>query len=160
MRDFCDGMQGAALDKPCVDHTGLTARYDFNLKWTPDESQFIPLGGYHPPATEDPNAPPALTIAIQEQLGLKIDSAKAPAPVFVIDKAGKALRELANTLSTPKTSGKPHNAHQIKHLRATKNLPISFTLIGKIEIERSKAPVKELGPKCFICNTLEISCLL
>ena len=89
MKDFCDGMQSAVTDKPVVDHTGLTARYDFNLKWTPDESQFAVFGGYKAPATEDPNAPPSLSTALQEQLGLKIDAVKAPAEVFVIDHIEK-----------------------------------------------------------------------
>jgi uncharacterized protein (TIGR03435 family) len=90
MKDFCDGMQGAVMDKPVVDHTGLmAARYDFTLNWTPDESQFAVFGGYKPPATEDPNAPPALSTALQEQLGLKIDAVKAPAEVFVIDHIEK-----------------------------------------------------------------------
>jgi uncharacterized protein (TIGR03435 family) len=89
MKDFCDGMQAAVMDKPVVDHTGLTARYDFNLNWTPDESQFEAMGGFKPPATEDPNAPPALSTAMQEQLGLKFDAVKAPADVFVIDHVEK-----------------------------------------------------------------------
>jgi len=89
MKDFCDGMQSAVMDKPVVDHTGLTARYDFNLNWTPDESQFESMGGFKPPATEDPNAPPALSTAMQEQLGLKFDATKAPADVFVIDHVEK-----------------------------------------------------------------------
>lgn len=89
MKDFCDGMQSAVMDKPVVDHTGLTARYDFNLNWTPDESQFESMGGFKPPTTEDPNAPPALSTAMQEQLGLKFDATKAPADVFVIDHVEK-----------------------------------------------------------------------
>jgi uncharacterized protein (TIGR03435 family) len=44
MKDFCEGMQDAVMDKPVVDHTGLTERYDFALKWTPDESQFAQMG--------------------------------------------------------------------------------------------------------------------
>ena len=89
MKDFCDGMQGAVTDRPVVDHTGLTARYDFTLKWTPDESQFAVFGGYKAPATEEPNAPPSLSTALQEQLGLKMDAVKAPAEVFVIDHIEK-----------------------------------------------------------------------
>jgi uncharacterized protein (TIGR03435 family) len=90
IKDFCDGMQGSALDKPVVDHTGLTGRYDFTLDWTPDETQFLQFGPRPPaPATEDPNAPPALNTAIQEQLGLKIDAIKAPADAFVIDHVEK-----------------------------------------------------------------------
>ncbi len=38
MKDFCHGMQEAVMDKPVVDQTGLTDRYDFNLNWTPDQS--------------------------------------------------------------------------------------------------------------------------
>jgi uncharacterized protein (TIGR03435 family) len=89
MKDFCDGMQAAVMDKPVVDHTGLTARYDFTLNWTPDESQFEAMGGYRPPTTEDPNAPPVLSTAMQEQLGLKFDAVKASADVFVIDHVEK-----------------------------------------------------------------------
>jgi len=89
MKDFCDGMQAAVMDKPVVDHTGLTARYDFNLNWTPDESQFEAMGGFKPPTADDPNAPPALSTAMQEQLGLKFEATKAPADVFVIDHVEK-----------------------------------------------------------------------
>jgi uncharacterized protein (TIGR03435 family) len=98
MKDFCDGMQGSAMDKPVVDHTGLTGRYDFTLNWTPDDSQFAQMGGPRrppsptgagTPVADDPNAPPALSTAMQEQLGLKFDSVKAPADVFVIDHVEK-----------------------------------------------------------------------
>jgi uncharacterized protein (TIGR03435 family) len=100
MKDFCDGMQGSAMDKPVVDHTGLTARYDFTLNWTPDDSQFVQMGVPRrpPPPTgsttattpaEDPNAPPSLSTAMQEQLGLKFEVTKAPADVFVIDHVEK-----------------------------------------------------------------------
>jgi uncharacterized protein (TIGR03435 family) len=90
MKDFCDGMQAAVMDKPVVDHTGLTARYDFTLTWTPDDSQFEAMGPKPPPpTTEDPNPPPALSTAMQEQLGLKFEAVKAPADVFVIDHVEK-----------------------------------------------------------------------
>ncbi|HXE07001.1 MAG TPA: TIGR03435 family protein [Acidobacteriaceae bacterium] len=89
MKDFCDGMQGAVMDKPVVDQTGLTQRYDFTLSWTPDESQFAVLGGYKAPAQEDPNAPPSLYTALQEQLGLKMENTKANVETFVIDSIQK-----------------------------------------------------------------------
>jgi uncharacterized protein (TIGR03435 family) len=90
MKDFCDGMQGSAMDKPVVDHTGLTDRYDFTLKWTPDDSQFAQFGP-RPPQKEsdDPNAPPSLYTALTEQLGLKMDPVKAMADVTVIDHVEK-----------------------------------------------------------------------
>jgi uncharacterized protein (TIGR03435 family) len=83
MTEFANVMQSAVLDRPVVDQTGLSGRFDFTLIWTPDQSQF---GGRGVPApTDDPNAPPGLFTAIQEQLGLKLDSTKAPVDVLVID---------------------------------------------------------------------------
>jgi uncharacterized protein (TIGR03435 family) len=90
MADFCHGMQEAVMDKPVVDQTGLTDRYDFNLNWTPDQSQFAAMGGnVPPPNTDDPNAPPSLYVALQEQLGLKLESGKAQVDVMVIDNVEK-----------------------------------------------------------------------
>lgn len=89
MKDFCDGMQGAVMDRPVVDHTGLTARYDFNLNWTADESQFASLGIRVPPPTDDPKAPPDLYRALDEQLGLKLEATKANAEAFVVDHVEK-----------------------------------------------------------------------
>ena len=83
MSDFAHGMQEVILDKPVVDETGLPDRYDFDLKWKTDE----PLPGVSAP-TEDRNdsdVPPGLYTAIQEQLGLKIESTKTPVEVLVID---------------------------------------------------------------------------
>jgi uncharacterized protein (TIGR03435 family) len=64
------------LDRPVVDQTGLTRRYDFQLKWTQDETR----------APTDGSAPPGLFTAIQEQIGLKLEPTKAMADVLVVDK--------------------------------------------------------------------------
>jgi uncharacterized protein (TIGR03435 family) len=88
MKDFCDGMQGAVMDRPVVDHTGLTVRYDFELNWTPDDSQFAVFGP-RPAPKDDPNAPPSLYTALPEQLGLKLEATKAMTDVFVIDHVEK-----------------------------------------------------------------------
>jgi uncharacterized protein (TIGR03435 family) len=90
MTDFAQLMQGAVLDRPVVDQTGLSGRFDFTLTWTPDQGQFASFGGVPASAaTDDPNAPPGLFTAIQEQLGLKLDSTKASADVIVIDRVEK-----------------------------------------------------------------------
>lgn len=90
MEDFCRGMQGAVMDKPVVDQTGLKDRYDFNLNWTPDQSQFTAMGANVPqPNLDDPNAPPSLYTALQEELGLKLEPTKAKAQAFVIDHVEK-----------------------------------------------------------------------
>ena len=44
MADFAAVMQTAVLDRPVVDQTGLTGRYDFTLTWTPDDTQFRSSG--------------------------------------------------------------------------------------------------------------------
>jgi len=86
MGDFASVMQGTVLDRPVVDRTGLQGRFDFMLNWTPDEGQFrgIPI-----PPTTDPNAPPGLFTAIQEQIGIKMDRMNAPVEVIVIDRVEK-----------------------------------------------------------------------
>jgi len=89
MNQFASWMQTAAMDKPVIDQTGLTARYDFHLKWTADESQFATFRGTNgpvqPSAGDNPNAPPSLYTALQEQLGLRFTAIKAMVDVIVID---------------------------------------------------------------------------
>ena len=77
MADFADGMQASFMDRPVVDQTGLTGRYDFLLKWTPDESQ-----------STGPE-PPGLYTSIEQQLGLKLTPARARVHVLVIDRIEK-----------------------------------------------------------------------
>ena len=89
MGDFSGVMQAVVLDRPMVDQTSLAGRFDFTLTWTPDETQFGGRGGQAPPAADPANAPPGLFTAIQEQLGLKLESTKLPVDVFVIDRLEK-----------------------------------------------------------------------
>jgi uncharacterized protein (TIGR03435 family) len=68
---------------PVTDNTGLTARYDIDLKWTPDEVGTQP----HAPnvtAAPDPTGGPSIFTAIQE-LGLRLEPKKSSIEVFVID---------------------------------------------------------------------------
>jgi uncharacterized protein (TIGR03435 family) len=77
-----------SLDKPVVDQSGLSERYDFTVTFTPDPSQAALLGGPSP-AANNPDAAPDLFTAFQQQLGLKLESTKAPVDVMVIDKVEK-----------------------------------------------------------------------
>ncbi|WP_109488100.1 M56 family metallopeptidase [Occallatibacter savannae] len=80
----------ALVGRSVVDKTGLTGNYDFNLKWTPDEStmpRMAPGAGGPPPQADssiDPNGPTLFT-ALEEQLGLKLQSEKGKVDVIVID---------------------------------------------------------------------------
>lgn len=87
MADFAQLLQSALLDRPVVDQTGLPGRWDFTLKWTPDDAQFAAMGAKAPPpsTTDAADAPPQLLTAIREQLGLKLEAAKTPVDVVVID---------------------------------------------------------------------------
>ncbi len=89
MSDFAGVMQTAVLDRPVVDQSGLAGRYDFTLTWTPDETQFGGLGARVPPPSDNASAPPGLFTAIQEQLGLRLDSTKAPVEILVVDRVEK-----------------------------------------------------------------------
>jgi uncharacterized protein (TIGR03435 family) len=83
MSDLARLMQRAILDRPVVDKTGLTGRYDFDLEWAPDETQF---GGEVPVAPADAPSPP-LFAAMQQQLGLKLEATRGPVAALVVDKA-------------------------------------------------------------------------
>jgi uncharacterized protein (TIGR03435 family) len=69
------------LGRIVLDKTNLTGKYDLTLKWTPDTGSPPMLNGQ-----PDTDAPSIFT-AVQEQLGLKLESTKAPVPVLVIDHA-------------------------------------------------------------------------
>ena len=82
------------LGRPVIDRTGLTGHFDFELKWTPDPGQSAGLfGGSPPPGVDappppDPNGPSIFT-AVQEQLGLRLESSKGPVEMIVIDRVEK-----------------------------------------------------------------------
>jgi uncharacterized protein (TIGR03435 family) len=81
MAEFASLLQRAVLDRPVVDKTALTGRYDFDLDWAPDETQF---GGEVPVARSDAPNPPFFT-AIEQQIGLKIEPTKGPVMALVVD---------------------------------------------------------------------------
>jgi len=89
MGEFAEHLQSRVLERPVVDQTGLTGRYDFNIEWKPDATQLAALAGPNPPPLP-PNVEdrPDLMAAMR-QLGLKIESTKTPVDVLVIDKMNK-----------------------------------------------------------------------
>ena len=65
-----------SIARPVVDRTGLDGLWDFEVKFMPT----------NPEGSESPLAPPIIN-ALQEQLGLKLESTRAPVEVLVIDSA-------------------------------------------------------------------------
>jgi len=78
------------LGRTVIDKTGLTGSYDLKLEWVPDENQVaafqaigVPEGAGAPPP--DWHGPTLFT-ALEEQLGLKLDSQKGPVEMFAIER--------------------------------------------------------------------------
>ena len=71
------------IDREVVDRTGLAGRFDFTLEWTPDTPS--PSPQFRPFTSVLESSSPRMLAAMEEQLGLKIESQLAPKPVLVID---------------------------------------------------------------------------
>jgi uncharacterized protein (TIGR03435 family) len=85
--EFANGLS-MLLQRTVVNRTGLSGNYDAKIIFSPEQLPGLPMP---PPGTPgvpplDPNAPSIFT-AVQEQLGLKLDSSRGPVPLLVIDRA-------------------------------------------------------------------------
>jgi uncharacterized protein (TIGR03435 family) len=88
-------MLAQQLGRPVIDKTDIKGYFDFDLKYTPDETQRgMMFGGMAPPATDSPppgdSSVPSIFTAVQEQLGLKLEASKGPVETLVIDHIEKA----------------------------------------------------------------------
>ena len=72
---------GVQVHRIVVDGTGLTGKYDISLQWTRDDDP----GGDPKDTGKTESAGPSIFVALQEQLGLKLDAAKAPVEMIVVD---------------------------------------------------------------------------
>jgi uncharacterized protein (TIGR03435 family) len=82
MAELASVFQRAVLDRPVLDQTGLSGRYDFDLEFTPDETEWGGAFAGHETGDSDK---PGLYTAIQEQLGLKLEATTGPVDTLVID---------------------------------------------------------------------------
>ena len=77
------------VHRTVVDKTGLTEHYDLTLKFTPEEGSFLgslPSDGGSQKATPPPDdSSPSIFTALEEQLGLRLQSSKGPVNTIVID---------------------------------------------------------------------------
>lgn len=80
----------AQLGNPVTDATGLKGKYDIGLYWSSDRGgRAAPPGGSASPDAPEVETEPTLTVAVQEQLGLKLIAKKGPVDVLVVDHAEK-----------------------------------------------------------------------
>jgi uncharacterized protein (TIGR03435 family) len=72
------------LGRVVIDKTWIVGRYDVALKWTPDTGT-APINNRIEDTAPPPDSGPSIFTAIQEQLGLKLESTNGPVQVLVID---------------------------------------------------------------------------
>jgi uncharacterized protein (TIGR03435 family) len=75
------GLLSTALHTPVVDHTGLTGIYNVDLRYAPES-----LPGSNPSNESNANLPSFFT-ALEEQLGLRLQSQKVAVDTVVVDHA-------------------------------------------------------------------------
>ena len=76
---------GQSVDRTVVDRTGLSGVFDFTLEFAPELGPGSQPGAAASAPSSDTSAPPSIFTALQEQLGLKLESQKGPVDVLVID---------------------------------------------------------------------------
>jgi bla regulator protein blaR1 len=89
---FVNALSGQ-LGRTVIDRTGLKGLYDLKLQWILDFGPGAgPLGGALPAGVQPPTADPAgpsIFTAVQEQLGLRLESTKGPVEVILVDSVEK-----------------------------------------------------------------------
>lgn len=75
MQAVATGLSRGMVDRPVDDRTGLTERYDFDLKWNPDDFE-----------RNNSSALPGFFGAFEEELGLKLTPSKASMTILAIDE--------------------------------------------------------------------------
>jgi uncharacterized protein (TIGR03435 family) len=79
MQKFSDTVLASRMSRSVIDKTGLTGEFDFEMHFVPDEV-----------VAKDPTAQAAdFLTALQEQLGLRLEAAKGPVKILVIDKVAR-----------------------------------------------------------------------
>ena len=86
MDQFAGFLQARIVDRPVVDKTGLSGKFDFTLTWRPDQ---LPQGPNAPAPPADLESRPDIFGAMQEQLGLRFQAEKTAIDVLVIDAVSK-----------------------------------------------------------------------
>lgn len=78
------------VERPVIDKTGLAGDYDYSLEFRPEGPNALPPG---PQGAPDATDAPDIFTAVQEQLGLKLESKKGPVEMLVVDRGEKVPTE-------------------------------------------------------------------
>ena len=87
--DFTGFLQTLILDRPVVDQTALSGKFDFHFTFTPDDSEFNGHPPHLPAKTDTTEAAPDIFQAMLQQVGLKLTAEKTPVDVLSIDHVEK-----------------------------------------------------------------------
>ena len=82
---------GKVLGRPVVDATHLSGGFDFKLMWRPsDEAELAAQQRYGKQYGVDvDNLPSSASAALEEQLGLRLQSARVPSKIIVVDQINR-----------------------------------------------------------------------
>jgi bla regulator protein BlaR1 len=80
------------LDRPVINKTGITGQFDFLVEFSREGTRLAgmpvpPIDGRSP--APDPTGPPSIFTALEEQLGLRLESGRGPVETLVIDHVEK-----------------------------------------------------------------------
>jgi len=78
------------VDRVVVDETMLKGTYDVTLKWTPDQK---PQPGQEMPAAPPTDVSSALLTALEQQLGLTLESQTAPVDTIVVENVDEPSQD-------------------------------------------------------------------
>jgi uncharacterized protein (TIGR03435 family) len=79
MEGLVNALGGFGLSRMVLDRTGLKGQFDFELRWTPDNLRA-------PAGQAQANDAPSIFAALQEQLGLRLESQRGPVEFLVVDR--------------------------------------------------------------------------
>jgi uncharacterized protein (TIGR03435 family) len=82
-------MLSRQLHRTVIDKTGLTGNFEITLKWASDDNSAAMSAAPGSPDSSTEASGPSIFAAVQEQLGLKLQSAKGPVDTLVVDHIEK-----------------------------------------------------------------------
>jgi uncharacterized protein (TIGR03435 family) len=135
MADFADWLPRAApnfVKLPVVDETGLKGAFDFQMDW-------MGWGPYNQAKANPDGAPPVGAFDAVENIGLKLDLAKRPRPVLVVDKVNRTPTPNAPglTIEAPKYP----TAFDVAELRPAKAEPWTADPLGQLRIQNGRIEI-------------------